>query len=119
MPSDPSCVSPRVLLTTLRSRLQNHSSLNCHLPSEHILRQSRPLAHLRLVFLSRSGVREEEVATEVEPVDEVEDEEEDGHGDEEEAVHVDVVLPADVPRRLPPETALHGAASPEKWGKSI
>ena len=59
------------------------------------------------------------MATKVEPVDEVEDEEEDGHGDEEEAVHVDVVLSADVPRRLPPETALHGAASPEKWGKSI
>ena len=59
------------------------------------------------------------MATEVEPVDQVEDEEEDGHSDEEEAVHVDVVLSADVPRGLPPETALHGAASPEKWGKSI
>ena len=57
-----------------------------------------------------------------EPVDHVEDEEEDWHGDEEEAVHVDVILAANVPpRKCPSTTALHRATSPvtpEKWALS-
>ena len=69
----------------------------------------------RSVLFPRSGVREEQVTSEIEPVDQVEDEKEDRHGDEEEAVDIDVILPANVPRRLPAETAPHSAASPEKW----
>ena len=69
----------------------------------HILRRS--------VLFPRSGVRKEQVASVPEPVDQVEDEKEDGHGDEEEPVHIDVILPAYV-SRLPTETALHSAASP-------
>jgi hypothetical protein len=52
------------------------------------------------IMYDRLGVSHEQVSAVVDPVDDVEDEEEDGHGHQEEAVHVDVVLAAEVPRRL-------------------
>ena len=54
------------------------------------------------------------MASEVEPVDQVEDEEEDRHSHEEETINIDVILPTNVPRCPPSETALHCASSPEE-----
>jgi hypothetical protein len=65
-------------------------------------REKRKNALVNLNFIFYIFLLEKKVAAKTEPVDDVENQEEEGHGDEEEPVDVDVVLAADplVPRQL-------------------
>ena len=90
---------PESTFAFFRKKFKSNSNqiYNGRLSREGTINQSVNLDLVRVAFLLQK-----KMISEVEPVDDVEDEKEEGHGDEEESVNVNVVLAADplVPGQL-------------------